>query len=33
MNISINQEVVAKVMNRYGEQMVKVVEKPVEMRF
>jgi DNA polymerase-3 subunit alpha len=33
MNISINQEVVAKVMNRYGEQMVKIVEKPVEMSF
>ena len=33
MNISINQEVLARLMNRYGEQMVKVVEQPVEMRF
>ena len=33
MNISINQEVLARLMNRYGEQMVKVVERPVEMKF
>ena len=33
MNISINQEVLARLMNRYGEQRVKVVEKPVEMGF
>ena len=32
-NISINQEVLAKLMNRFGEQRVKVVEKPVGMRF
>jgi DNA polymerase-3 subunit alpha len=33
MNVAINQEVLARLMNRFGEQMIKVVEKPVEMRF
>ena len=32
-NIRINQEILARLMNCFGEQRVKVVEKPVEMKF